>query len=162
MVSDLARPAGFEPTVFRVGVENVIHCTTAARNPYIIAQGRPKGKKNIGEVWAVGAWATVGFAWSWQRRCFAATVGCAWSWQNGCGAEGDDCEFKGRHGAARQGASSFMRTGARSAMDSAITPGIRRGAEGAGFGNQGMDPMGSGKNLHSPVDRGAKSGYSIW
>lgn len=55
MVFDLARPAGFEPTVFRVGVENVIHCTTAAGNPYIIARGRPKGKKNIGEAWAVPA-----------------------------------------------------------------------------------------------------------
>jgi hypothetical protein len=45
----MARPAGFEPTVFRVGVENVIHCTTAAGNPYIIAQGPKKGKRNICE-----------------------------------------------------------------------------------------------------------------
>lgn len=45
----VARPAGVEPTIFRVGVENVIHCTTAARNPCIIAHGRAKGKKNIDE-----------------------------------------------------------------------------------------------------------------
>ena len=48
----VARPAGFEPTVFRVGVENVIHCTTAAGNPCIIAHGGPKRKKNIGETGA--------------------------------------------------------------------------------------------------------------
>ena len=218
----VARPAGFEPTVFRVGVENVIHCTTAAGNPYIITRGMAKGKKNIdearevpklrqssaargvgksGALWQSSTARGVGKPGALRQPSAARDVGktCAARRATDCESggvmtlRGEELHLSCRQGRggrqirragiqrraeydgignwardpAMSGGGRIRQTGRRfgeerRTTDSVNRPGIRRRAGDDGFGNQARVPAKNGKNLHSLVDRAAKSGYSIW